>query len=140
MNRKTETSGNLSAIDPAHPEFWEAWVEQIMNFFKYQEITNVGKKKALLLSTCAVATVRMAQGLLAPKKLADATYDEIIKDLMKYTHPSRWLSAWTFLRASRGLVKQPPSSWQNSASLLWTVSSKMSKTASYPSLCGAFGK
>ncbi|KAL8172709.1 UNVERIFIED_CONTAM: hypothetical protein K2H54_011251, partial [Gekko kuhli] len=51
------------------------------------KITTTGKKRALLLSSCGVATVHLAQGILAPKKLSETPYEDIIKALTGYFVP-----------------------------------------------------
>ncbi|XP_015278716.1 PREDICTED: uncharacterized protein LOC107120515 [Gekko japonicus] len=79
--------GHLEVIDPTHPEFWESWVDQLTCFFTYHEVTDAGKKRVLLLSTCGVATIRLAKSLLAPKTLLKNTYNEIVAALTRNYAP-----------------------------------------------------
>ncbi|KAL8220669.1 UNVERIFIED_CONTAM: hypothetical protein K2H54_051794 [Gekko kuhli] len=58
--------GHLSEFDPAHPEFWETWVELFKYFVLFQDIEGKEKKKALLLSSCGIATLRRVHGLIVP--------------------------------------------------------------------------
>ncbi|KAL8182786.1 UNVERIFIED_CONTAM: hypothetical protein K2H54_000944 [Gekko kuhli] len=64
--------GHLPECDPAHPELWETLVEQLKDFVLFQDIEGEEKKKALLLSSCGIATLRLVQGLITPTTLIKA--------------------------------------------------------------------
>ncbi|KAL8220296.1 UNVERIFIED_CONTAM: hypothetical protein K2H54_043224, partial [Gekko kuhli] len=73
------TPGQLPEFDPTHPEKWEVWVEHLTYFVEFQDIDDTIKKKAMLLSSCGIASLELAQDLIAPTTLKPATFDSLIK-------------------------------------------------------------
>ncbi|KAL8207382.1 UNVERIFIED_CONTAM: hypothetical protein K2H54_055744 [Gekko kuhli] len=77
------TPEHLLESDPAQPELWETWVEGLKYVVLFQDIKGKEKKKAFLLNSCGIATLRLVQGLITPTTLEVATYNTLIVALTK---------------------------------------------------------
>ncbi|KAL8220486.1 UNVERIFIED_CONTAM: hypothetical protein K2H54_047777 [Gekko kuhli] len=65
----------------------EAWMECLKYFVEFQGSKGTAKKKALLLSSCGIATLELAQGLIVPTTLQLTTFDGFIMALTNHFAP-----------------------------------------------------
>ena len=84
---------------------WDSYTEHLDQYFVANDITDVGKKRAILLSLCGSGTYEIIKSLVAPKKPTDHTYSHLVK--LVQTHfkptPSEIVSRYHFNRR----VRQP---------------------------------
>ena len=86
---------------------WIEYAERLEHFFTADEITDKGKKRAVLLSSCGVKTYKLIRNLVSPGKPTDKTFAELL-NIMKnhatvdYCLPFQILQS--FLTA-RGIAK-----------------------------------
>ncbi|XP_060089380.1 LOW QUALITY PROTEIN: uncharacterized protein K02A2.6-like, partial [Heteronotia binoei] len=89
--------GYLEPFDPANPEGWESYSERVEFYLRANKITDAGAKRDVLLSVCGPATFEIAKGLSAPARLAEKSYDEIIRLLTGHFSPQPSRVARRFL-------------------------------------------
>ena len=72
------------------PEFtgnadeWRIYAERLVHYFN---IDKEEKKRAILLSVCGTATLKLINSLLTPDDLATKSFAEIVKLVKEYHHP-----------------------------------------------------
>ena len=82
----SSTIGTLSEFY-ASKESWNNYIERLQFFFLANDIDNVEKKKAILLSSCGAETYHLFRGLCSPGKPADKTFDELCSLMKNHQHP-----------------------------------------------------
>ncbi|XP_072392406.1 uncharacterized protein [Diabrotica undecimpunctata] len=78
---------NIEQFNVRDSKGWESYVERMDIFFLANNITNPDKKKATFLSLCGPNTYEIIRSLVAPSKVSDKTYDQIIVELKKHFSP-----------------------------------------------------
>ena len=68
-------------------ESWTQYVERLEQYFLANEVEDVAKRRALLLSVCGSKTYALARGLLQPAKTAETTFKKIVDTLEKHFSP-----------------------------------------------------
>ena len=68
-------------------EEWSYYVERLDHFFEANEVTNADKKRAILLTVIGPSAYKLLRSLLAPAKLKDKTYTELVGILKKHYSP-----------------------------------------------------
>ncbi|XP_060094828.1 uncharacterized protein K02A2.6-like, partial [Heteronotia binoei] len=81
--------GYLEPFDPTNPEGWESYAERVEFYLRANKITDAGAKRDVLMSVCGPATFEIAKGLSAPARLAEKSYDEIIRLLTGHFSPQK---------------------------------------------------
>ncbi|XP_072398354.1 uncharacterized protein [Diabrotica undecimpunctata] len=84
---KTAAFGNIEQFNVGDSKGWESYVERMDFFFTANNITDPDKKKATFLSLCGPNTYEIIRSLVAPSKVSDKTYDQIIVKLKKHFSP-----------------------------------------------------
>lgn len=79
--------GNIEFFNVSEPRSFESYVERMDFFFTANSITDSDKKKATFLSLCGPNTYEIIRSLVAPAKVSEKTYDEIITELKKHFSP-----------------------------------------------------
>ena len=94
--------GHIAVFNGAHDD-WNSYTERLDQYFVANDVTEAGKKRAILLSSCGAGTYEVIKNLVAPKKPTDHTYAQLMK-LVK-THfkpsPSEIVSRYHFNRPVR---------------------------------------
>ena len=75
----TEFSGNS--------DDWEAYIEQLENYFVANDIDSAAKKRAILLSSCGTAAYKTIRSILAPQKPTEVEYAELVKQVKQHYVP-----------------------------------------------------
>ena len=68
-------------------ESWTHYIERLEQYFLANEVDEVGKKRAILLSVCGSKTYTLARDLLQPVRPAEATFKKIVDTLDKHFSP-----------------------------------------------------
>ena len=68
-------------------ESWTQYVERLEQYFLANEVEDVGKRRAILLSVCGSKTYALARDLLQPAKPAETTFKKIVDILEKHFSP-----------------------------------------------------
>ncbi|XP_044184326.1 LOW QUALITY PROTEIN: uncharacterized protein K02A2.6-like [Acropora millepora] len=68
-------------------ESWTHYIERLEQYFLANEVDEVGKKRAILLSVCGSKTYALARDLLQPVRPAEATFKTIVDTLDKHFSP-----------------------------------------------------
>ena len=68
-------------------ESWTQYVERLEQYFLANEVEDVGKRRAILLSVCGSKTYALARDLLQPAKPAETTFKKIVDTLEKHFSP-----------------------------------------------------
>ena len=68
-------------------ESWTQYVERLEQYFLANEVEDVGKRRAILLSVCGSKTYALARDLLQPGKPAETTFKKIVDILEKHFSP-----------------------------------------------------
>ena len=63
---------------------WDTYIERMENLFVAHDITNVGKKQAILLSECGAATYKVIRSLVAPRKPNKVDYLALLKKVHEH--------------------------------------------------------
>ncbi|XP_072398178.1 uncharacterized protein [Diabrotica undecimpunctata] len=79
--------GNIEQFNVGDSKGWESHVERMDFFFLANNITDPDKKKATFLNLCGPNTYEIIRSLVAPSKVSDKTYDQIIVELKKHFSP-----------------------------------------------------
>ncbi|XP_060100332.1 uncharacterized protein LOC132575538, partial [Heteronotia binoei] len=96
--------GYLEPFDPTNPEGWESYAERVEFYLRANKITDAGAKRDVLMSVCGPATFEIAKGLSAPARLAEKSYDEIIRLLTGHFSPQPSRVARRFLFHKRDQI------------------------------------
>ena len=83
----------MSVCGPVGPyeegtESWELYQERLEQHFIAHDITDDGKKRALLLSFCGKKTFHLISSLLSPDKASDTSYSKICERLKDHFDPA----------------------------------------------------
>ena len=78
------THGNVGEFNRG-VEDWQAYCERLEQYFLANDVKDVAKKRAILLSVCGAATYQLIRNLVAPDKPTSKTFSAIVK-LVKEHH------------------------------------------------------
>ena len=107
--------GSLGEFDLVNGD-WKSYIERAQQYLTANDITDAGKKRAVLLSSCGDATYRRIKDVLSPTEPADASFKTIVDKMTAHLQPTpseivercRFHSrkrlpgeAWLSLRSSR---------------------------------------
>ncbi|XP_060110493.1 uncharacterized protein K02A2.6-like, partial [Heteronotia binoei] len=104
MANQGRITGYLEPFDPTNPEGWESYAERVEFYLRANKITDAGAKRDVLMSVCGPATFEIAKGLSAPARLAEKSYDEIIRLLTGHFSPQPSRVARRFLFHKRDQI------------------------------------
>ena len=76
----TEFSGNA--------DDWEAYIEQLENYFVVNDITTTAKKRAILLSSCGTAAYKTIRSVVAPTKPTEVEYKDLVQKVQEHYTPA----------------------------------------------------
>ena len=68
-------------------ESWTQYVERLEQYFLANEVEDVAKRRAILLTVCGSKTYALARDLLQPAKPAETTFKKIVDTLEKHFSP-----------------------------------------------------
>jgi len=68
-------------------EDWASYAERMDSYLAANEITDAGKRRAVLLSTCGPSTYRLIRSLVAPNKPTDKSYADLVKIVGLHFNP-----------------------------------------------------
>ena len=68
-------------------EDWTAYCERLEQYMVANDIQDVGKKRAILLSACGAATYQLIRNLVAPGKPTDHTFEQLVKQVTDHLTP-----------------------------------------------------
>ena len=80
------TYGKISEFKESE-ESWTHYIERLEQYFLANEVDEVGKKRAILLSVCGSKTYTLMRDLLQPVRPAEATFKKIVDTLDKHFSP-----------------------------------------------------
>lgn len=86
-------------------EDWASYAERMDSYLAANEITDAGKRRAVLLSTCGPSTYRLIRSLVAPNKPTDKSYADLLKIVGLHFNPKPSVAVQRFKFNSRS--KQP---------------------------------
>lgn len=75
------------------PEFtgnadeWRTYAQRLAHYFTANDIEKEEKKRAILLSVCGTATLKLINSLLTPDDLPTKSFAEIVQLVKEYYHP-----------------------------------------------------
>ena len=75
------------------PEFsgnateWRIYAERLGHYFTANDVKSEEKKRAILLSACGTATLKLINNLLTPDALASKSFADIVKIVQEHHHP-----------------------------------------------------
>lgn len=79
-------------------EDWTSYSERLQQHFIANDVEDVEKKRAILLSVCGAATYKLIHSLVHPYKPTDKIFDELV-ELVKNHHklpPSEIVQRYNF--------------------------------------------
>lgn len=79
--------GNIEQFNANDPTGWESYQERIEFFLAANGITDVNKKKTVFLSVCGSSTYEILRSLIAPTKVINKSYEEIVTVLQQHFTP-----------------------------------------------------
>ena len=79
--------GRFSGFDEKQ-EDWIQYTERLQYFFSANEIENDVKKRAILLTVIGPAAYKLLRNLVAPERLEDKSYDELVEAMKKHQNPT----------------------------------------------------
>jgi len=84
-------------------ESWTQYVEQFEQYFLANDVEDVAKRRAILLSVCGSKTYALARDLLQPARPAETTFNKLVDTLEKYfsPKPSEIVESYKFHSRSR---------------------------------------
>ena len=68
-------------------EEWPAYTERLEHYLTANDVTDGGKKRAILLSVCGPVTYGLIRSLVAPKKVTEFTYAELVEKVKTHYNP-----------------------------------------------------
>ena len=68
-------------------EDWTAYCERLEQYTVANDIKDVGKKHATLLSTCGAATYQLIHNLVVPGKPTDHSIEDLVKQVTDHLTP-----------------------------------------------------
>ena len=78
--------GKLEDFDE-NKEKWTQYTERPGHYFVANDVTDVGKKQAILLSVCGSKVYKLTSDLLALKKPCDKSYTDLCTLIKDHLHP-----------------------------------------------------
>ena len=78
--------GKIEEFNP-EADVWDQYTERLEHYFAANEIEDVNKQKAILLSVCGSKTYKLMSNLLAPEKPGDKSFKELKDLIQKHHHP-----------------------------------------------------
>ena len=66
---------------------WIEYTERLEHYFTANEITDAGKKRAVLLSSCGAKTYKLIRNLVSPGKPTDKTFAELVNIVKNHLNP-----------------------------------------------------
>uniref|UniRef100_A0AAV2IUS0 ribonuclease H n=1 Tax=Knipowitschia caucasica TaxID=637954 RepID=A0AAV2IUS0_KNICA len=78
--------GTLSVFD-SQAQTWEEYCEVLGHFFEANNITDAGRKRAILLSSVGSKTYSLMRNLLSPDKPGDKSFTELTNLLQSHFNP-----------------------------------------------------
>ncbi|KAL5468747.1 hypothetical protein EMCRGX_G029860 [Ephydatia muelleri] len=76
-NMATSLLGTVGPFEEGK-EDWKCYCERLEQFFQANDITDEGKRRAVLLSVCGSSTYQLMRNLSAPEKPSDKTFSELV--------------------------------------------------------------
>ena len=77
--------GTIGPFDTS--KSWDEYSERLAQFFVANDVTDAGKKRAILLSVIGDATYSKLRALVGPQKPADLPYDDLVIKLQSHFEP-----------------------------------------------------
>ena len=74
-------------IDPEQDD-WELYVERMNYYFVANNVTQVAKKKAILLTEIGRKAYQITRNLLVPSTPGEATFNQIVTLMQEHTKPT----------------------------------------------------
>ena len=68
-------------------EDWKTYVERLEQYFTANDVTAVGKKRAILLSACGASAYQLIRSLLSPATPNEKSFAEIVDVMRDHYHP-----------------------------------------------------
>ena len=68
-------------------ESWIEYTERLEQYFVANEITDSGKKRAVLLSVCGAKTYKLIRNLVNPRKPTDKSFAELANLVKNHLNP-----------------------------------------------------
>ena len=69
--------GAISAFNPAQEE-WDEYIERLQHYFTANDILAEDKRRAILLTAVGPSTYRLIRTLVAPAKVTEVSFDDIV--------------------------------------------------------------
>ena len=73
----------------SNKEDWQSYAEHLELFFTANNVADVQKKRAILLTSCGIETYRLLKGLTAPAKPVEKTFDELVNLMTNHENTER---------------------------------------------------
>ena len=83
----TKNAHGIGEFDSTR-EDWTSYTERLAQYFVANDITDAGKKRAILLSACGPSTYQLIRNLASPTKPAEKSYDDLVKLVSDHLHPT----------------------------------------------------
>ncbi len=80
------TYGKVEEYDES--EEWPQYCERLENFFDANEVTDGGKKRAILLTVCGAKIYKLIKDLVSPQKPKDKSFEELTNLVKKHLNPA----------------------------------------------------
>ena len=92
--------GSIEQFEPENPAGWETYKDRLEFYLTANSVTDKEMKKAVFVTVCGAATYDILKSLLAPEKVKDTEYEEILKVLTNHFQPrtSKIVSRFKFYR------------------------------------------
>jgi hypothetical protein len=78
--------GKVEEFNAEH-DSWTNYTERLTQYFLANDVQDVNKKRAILLSVVGAQTYELLRSLLSPEKPSEKSYDELVEILEKHCHP-----------------------------------------------------
>ena len=78
--------GTLSPFDKS-TESWTSYSERLDFYFEAHDIDAADKQRSILLSVCGAETFETLKNLIAPAKLKETSYNDIVAAMKKHLNP-----------------------------------------------------
>lgn len=66
---------------------WTEYTERLEQYFLANDVVDGAKKRAILLSSVGSKTYGLLRSLVAPKKPADKSFDDLVKTMKDHQNP-----------------------------------------------------
>ena len=78
---------NIGEFD-AQREDWTSYSKRLFEYFTANKVEGTAKKRAILLSVLGAPTYQFIRNLMAPNKLTENTFEELVKLMQGHYQPS----------------------------------------------------